>query len=161
MRRAVNLFALGVLAAAGLVAGVYAPGSGARSATAGARLRITVKASEFRFALSRRSVPVGSTVVFTVINIGKIYHDYRINGKQTPTLYPRQKATLTVKFTKKGQISYVCTLVGHAGAGMKGVLSVGGGPPTGRTTTRTTTTTATTTTTTTTETTTTTTTTTT
>src|SRR4051794_23690419 len=36
LRRAVSLFALGVLAAAGLVAGVYAPGGGARSASASA-----------------------------------------------------------------------------------------------------------------------------
>src|SRR3954466_2781441 len=102
MRRAVSLFALGVLAAAGLVAGVYAPGGGARAASASAPVRITVKASEFRFALSRRSVPVGSTVVFTVVNTGRIYHDFRINGKQTPTLYRHQRATLTVKFAKKG-----------------------------------------------------------
>src|SRR5215211_9258755 len=146
MRRAVSLFVLGVLALAGLVAGVYAPGSGATPAKSDATVRITVKASEFKFALSRRSVPVGSTVIFTVINSGKISHDFKINGKKTPTLQPGKRATLTVKFAKKGKISFVWTLLGHAGAGMKGVFAVGVAPPkvTTTTTTRTTTTTTTT-----------------
>jgi uncharacterized cupredoxin-like copper-binding protein len=146
MRRAVSLFVLGVLALAGLIAGVYAPGSGATPVKADATVKITVKASEFKFALSRRSVPVGSTVVFTVINSGKISHDFKINGKKTPTLAPGKKATLTVVFKKKGKIAYLCTLLGHAGAGMKGVFAVGVAPPK-VTTTRTTTTTTTTTTT--------------
>ena len=146
MRRVVSLFVLGALAVAGLIAGVYAPGSGAAPAKSDATVRITVKASEFKFALSRRSVPVGSTVVFTVINTGKISHDFKINGKKTPSLAPGKKATLTVKFSKKGKINYVCTLLGHAGAGMKGVFAVGVAAPkvTTTTTTRTTTTTTTT-----------------
>src|SRR5215204_4325667 len=147
MRRVVSLFVLGVLAVAGLVAGVYAPGSGATPSKSDATVRITVKASEFKFALSRRSVPVGSTVVFTVVNTGKISHDFKINGKKTPSLAPGKKATITVKFSKKGKLNYVCTLLGHAGAGMKGVFAVGVAAPkvTTTATTRTTTTTTTTT----------------
>jgi uncharacterized cupredoxin-like copper-binding protein len=68
---------------------------------------------------------VGSTVVFTVKNSGKISHDFKIAGKKIKTLAPGKSAKLTVKFTKKGHFPYLCTLVGHAQAGMKGTFSVG------------------------------------
>jgi uncharacterized cupredoxin-like copper-binding protein len=144
MRRVASLFVLGALATAGLIAGVYAPGGGASPGASNATVRINVKASEFKFVLSRRSVPVGSTVIFTVTNVGKISHDFKINGKKTPTLNPGKKTTLKVVFKKKGKISYLCTLPGHASAGMKGVFAVGVAPPkptTATTTTPTTTTT--------------------
>ena len=118
MRRAVTLFVLGMLALVGIAAGIYAPGGDASPGKANATVKITVKASEFKFALSRRAVPVGSTVVFTVINTGKISHDFKIAGKKTKTLQPKQKATLKVVFKKKGKIAYTCTLLGHAKAGM-------------------------------------------
>jgi uncharacterized cupredoxin-like copper-binding protein len=129
MRRALSLFVLGALATAGLLAGVYAPGGGASAGKANATVRITVKASEFKFALSRRSVPVRSTVIFTVINTGKITHDFKIAGKKTPKLSPGKKTTLRVVFSKKGRFPYTCTLLGHASAGMKGVFAVGVAPP--------------------------------
>jgi nitrite reductase (NO-forming) len=144
MRRVASLFVLGALATAGLVAGVYAPGGGASPGASNATVKITVKASEFKFVLSRRSVPVGSTVVFTVINTGKISHDFKINGKKTPTLNPGKRTTLKVVFKKKGKISFLCTLPGHASAGMKGIFAVGVAAPkptTATTTTPTTTTT--------------------
>jgi plastocyanin len=106
--------ATGVLAATGAVGG---PGSSS------AVSKVTVTASEFKFVLSKRSVPIG-TVVFTVVNKGKISHNFKIGGKTTRNLLPGQKATLTVKFSKKGHYAYVCTIPGHATAGMKGVFSV-------------------------------------
>lgn len=141
MRRAVSLFVLGALAVAGLVAGVYAPGGDASPVKANAIVKITVKASEFKFVLSRRSVPAGTTVVFTVINTGKITHDFKIAGKKTPKLNPGKRATLRVLFNKKGRFAFTCTLLGHASAGMKGVFSVGVAPPKTTTTVTTTTTT--------------------
>ncbi len=50
--------------------------------TQSATVRVTVAASEFKFVLSKKSIPVGSKVIFTVINKGKISHDFRILGKQ-------------------------------------------------------------------------------
>jgi uncharacterized cupredoxin-like copper-binding protein len=129
MRRVVGLFVLGVLAFAGIAAGVFAPGGGATPAAANATVKITVKASEFKFGLSRRSVPAGTTVIFTVVNTGKISHDFKIAGKKTPTLNPGKKATLKILFKKKGRYPYLCTLPGHASAGMKGSFAVGVTPP--------------------------------
>jgi uncharacterized cupredoxin-like copper-binding protein len=45
-------------------------------------------------------------------------------GKQTRLIGPGKTARLTVTFHKKGRFSYVCTVSGHAQAGMKGVFTV-------------------------------------
>jgi uncharacterized cupredoxin-like copper-binding protein len=83
------------------------------------------KPSEFGFVLSKKSVPKG-TVVFTVKNAGNLPHDFKINGKKTPDLNPGKSATITVKFTKAGSFAYLCTVPGHAAAGMKGTFKVTG-----------------------------------
>jgi uncharacterized cupredoxin-like copper-binding protein len=51
-------------------------------------------------------------------------HDFRINGKQTPLIRPRRTSKLVVTFQKKGTYHYLCTVPGHAAAGMKGVFTV-------------------------------------
>ena len=125
MRRALSMLALAGLAAGGLaVAGAFT--SGTADAKAKPKVvKVTVVMREFKFALSRRSVPTGTTVVFKVVNRGKITHDFKIAGKKTKNLNPGKSATLTVKFAKKGRYAYRCTIPGHAALGMKGVFAVG------------------------------------
>ena len=125
MRRLGWLGLFVALAAAGVVAGVFLPDSHATVRAHAAKVTITVTAKEFSFGLSKRTVPVGTTVVFKVINKGKISHNFAIAGKKTPNLNPGQSASVTVKFGKKGLIPFSCTLPGHAGAGMKGKFAVG------------------------------------
>jgi uncharacterized cupredoxin-like copper-binding protein len=79
---------------------------------------VTVKASEFKFVLSRKSAPHG-IVVFKVTNKGHVNHDFKIAGKKTPLLKPGKSAALRVTL-KKGKFGYLCTVKGHALAGMKG-----------------------------------------
>jgi uncharacterized cupredoxin-like copper-binding protein len=100
---------------------------------------VNVTATEWAFKLSKRSVPVGTTVVFKVTNKGKIGHDFKIAGKKTKLLNPGQSQSITVKFTKKGTFSYICTVTGHAKLGMQGKFAVGvsAPPPTPTTTTTT------------------------
>jgi nitrite reductase (NO-forming) len=125
MRRALSMLALAALAAGGMaVAGVVTSGA-ADAKTKPKVVRVTVVMREFKFALSRRSVPTGTTVVFKVVNRGKITHDFKIHGKRTKNLNPGKSATLTVKFAKKGRYAYLCTIPGHAALGMKGVFAVG------------------------------------
>jgi plastocyanin len=84
---------------------------------------VTVGMTEFRFAFSTESVHTG-TVTFDAMNNGGIPHNLHIDGMQTPNVDPGSSANVTVTFTKPGTYRYLCTLPGHAEAGMKGVLTV-------------------------------------
>jgi uncharacterized cupredoxin-like copper-binding protein len=109
------------LAAALIVlASLAAPALASRSQATGKA--ITVTATEFKFKLSSTSASAGA-VTFTVVNKGKLAHDFKIAGKKTPSIQPGKSAKLTVTL-KKGKLPYVCTVAGHAAAGMKGTLTV-------------------------------------
>ena len=113
------------VAAVAVAALLLAPVASAQ-ATAPARTHATtiqVKAGEFFFRLSKKSAPRGK-VTFVVKNIGSLEHDFAIKGKKTRLLQPGQTARLTVTFTKKGKYRYVCTVPGHAAAGMRGVFTI-------------------------------------
>ena len=124
MRRRLSLLTLVAFVVSGLAAGVLVSGGGASTAAVVPK-KITVTATEFKFVLSKKTVPAGSTVIFTVINKGKIPHDFKIAGKKTKTLAAGKKTTLKVTFPKKGAIAFLCTLPGHAQGGMKGKFGVG------------------------------------
>lgn len=79
---------------------------------------ITVTASEFKFKLSKASAAHGA-VTFHVVNKGKLQHDFKIAGKKTILLNPGKSSNLTVTL-KKGTYKYLCTVAGHAAAGMSG-----------------------------------------
>ena len=81
---------------------------------------IKVTAKEFSFALSSKSAKAGA-VTFVITNKGKLQHDFKIAGKKTPLISPGKTATLKVTI-KKGSNPYMCTVPGHAAAGMKGVV---------------------------------------
>ena len=83
---------------------------------------MTVTATEFHFKLSKTSVPHGS-VTFTLVNKGKLAHDFKIAGKRTKLLTRGKSTTLTVTL-KKGTYTYLCTVPGHSAGGMKGKLIV-------------------------------------
>lgn len=111
-----------VLAALGGLAGAFIPaGSATPAAPHASKAKVTVKVtmSEWKFKLSKRTVPAGSTVVFKVTNKGKIPHDFKIDGKKTPLLKPGKSAKLVVTL-KKGKNAYICSVAGHAALGMKG-----------------------------------------
>jgi uncharacterized cupredoxin-like copper-binding protein len=83
---------------------------------------VAVTATEFKFKLSKSVVPHGK-VTFHVVNRGKLSHDFKIAGKKTPLLKPGRSANLSVTL-KKGSYPYLCTVPGHAAAGMKGKVRV-------------------------------------
>jgi uncharacterized cupredoxin-like copper-binding protein len=107
--------------------------SGARNATT---VKVTAgKPSEFRFALSKKVFPHG-TVTFRMKNGGTIPHDFKIcaspkgglanscSGKGTKLISSGQSTTLTYTFKAKGTYEFLCTVPGHAAAGMKGDVRV-------------------------------------
>jgi uncharacterized cupredoxin-like copper-binding protein len=51
-------------------------------------------------------------------------HDFAIGGKKTRLIGPGKTARVTVTFHKKGRFPYLCTVPGHAQAGMKGMFTV-------------------------------------
>jgi uncharacterized cupredoxin-like copper-binding protein len=84
---------------------------------------VTVKATQtLKFVLSTKTAKAG-TVIFKVSNTGSIPHDFKIAGKKTPLIAGHKSATLKVTL-KKGKYSYLCTVPGHAAAGMKGTFTV-------------------------------------
>jgi len=101
----------------------YEEAAPAQAAVTGAQATaVAVTAKEFRFTLSRTTVPHGETV-FTVVNHGQVAHNFWIDGNATPQIQPGHSATLRVTLDR-GTFTYVCTVPGHAAAGMKGSLTV-------------------------------------
>jgi uncharacterized cupredoxin-like copper-binding protein len=100
-----------------------APLASARSDHATATT-VNVSGGEFFFKLSTKSISKPGTVTFNFKNVGHVAHDFKINGKATPMIQPGKTAKLVVTFTKKGSFPYLCTVPGHAAAGMKGTFTV-------------------------------------
>jgi uncharacterized cupredoxin-like copper-binding protein len=122
MKRVAGVFVSVVLVFAALTAGIFAASGAARSNGSAANTKVAVAATEFKFALSKRGAPAG-TVTFVLSNKGKVTHNFKIAGKKTPVLKPGKAATLRVTL-KKGRYPFLCTLPGHAPAGMKGTFKV-------------------------------------
>ena len=98
------------------------------------------KPSELAFRLSKTSLVPGGTIIFKVTNLGVAFHNFKICtipvpgaagaknvcfGKATPILKHGQSATLKVTLSLAGKYEFLCTVTGHAAAGMKGLLGVG------------------------------------
>jgi uncharacterized cupredoxin-like copper-binding protein len=117
---------IGVLAiVAALASLAWALPAGAHQSTVRATT-VTVtagKPSEFRFTLSKKAA-VHGTVTFKVTNKGSLPHDFKISGHKTKLLSPGQSQSLKITFAKKGSYPYLCTVTGHAAAGMKGTFKV-------------------------------------
>ena len=93
--------------------------------TAASATTVTVtagKPSELKFTLSKKTIVKGVTT-FKVTNRGNLSHDFKIAGKRTPLLKAGKAATLKVTL-KAGKFAFLCTVPGHAAAGMKGTLTV-------------------------------------
>ena len=92
--------------------------------TAATATTVQVKGGEFFFKLSTKSVAKPAKITFVFKNAGHVLHDFSIHGKKTPLIQPGKTAKLVVSFTKKGKYGYLCTVPGHAQAGMKGTFTV-------------------------------------
>jgi uncharacterized cupredoxin-like copper-binding protein len=122
MRRFLPLFLTTAVAATAMLA-LRPAAARPAAATATRATQVTVVAKEFRFVLSRRSVRTGA-VTFRVVDRGRLPHDFEIAGRKSALIAPGKHGLLRVVFRKPGTYRYVCTVPGHAQAGMKGVLKV-------------------------------------
>jgi len=111
-----------VVAVVGVTAGAsLAAGSAVKSTT------VKVKASEFKFVLSQKSIAKPGTVVFQITNAGKEPHNFVVLSgvnKASKLILPKKTATLKVTFKKKGKYTYECTVGEHAEEGMLGSFLV-------------------------------------
>jgi uncharacterized cupredoxin-like copper-binding protein len=98
------------------------PNLGAAGTPPAGAATVNVTATEFNFKLSKASITHGK-VVFVVTNNGKLAHDFSISGTTSALVSPGKSTTLTVTLDA-GKMTYVCTVPGHAAAGMKGSLTV-------------------------------------
>jgi uncharacterized cupredoxin-like copper-binding protein len=98
---AVSLIAFAIAGAAASAQGAVRPTQ--TRVVRGAQLikTVNVAASEFKFVLSVKTARRG-IVIFKVKNVGKINHDFSIDGRTTKMLAPGKSTTLRVVFLKKG-----------------------------------------------------------
>lgn len=100
------------------------PAAAQPSATTATKVTVTAGTpTEFKFKLSKTVVPKG-VVTFVVTNKGQLPHDFKIAGKTTKLLQNGKSQTLKITFKKAGKYPYLCTVSGHAAAGMKGTVTV-------------------------------------
>lgn len=111
-----------VLASAIAVTAVVASGAFAQKQVT--PVTVTVTMSEFKFRLSRTSVPKGTPIVFKVVNKGRSAHDFDFPSKGTPYVAPAKSFILKLTFSKAGTFRYVCTVPRHVELGMSGRLAV-------------------------------------
>jgi uncharacterized cupredoxin-like copper-binding protein len=96
---------------------------GGSSSTDVTTVNVTLgKPSELKITLSKKTIGKGVTT-FKVTNKGSLSHDFKIAGRKTRMLSNGKSATLRT-ILKKGKYAYLCTVPGHAAAGMKGTLTV-------------------------------------
>ena len=112
------------------------PAMAQHTTASGTTVTVTAgKPSEFKFTLSAMSVKHGA-VTFKVLDKGALPHTFKVcssskggsalscAGTGTASISPGASATLTVTFKTAGTYEYLCTVPGHAAAGMKGDLKV-------------------------------------
>jgi uncharacterized cupredoxin-like copper-binding protein len=135
---------VGLLAAFGAVSALAAfkSSAAAKPTAAGKVTLINVslgKPTELGITLSKFSMIPTGTVTFKVTNPGAGWHNFQVCakpvatpasaknacvGKKTAILKHGQSALLTVALSKSGVYEFLCSVTGHAAAGMKGVFGV-------------------------------------
>jgi uncharacterized cupredoxin-like copper-binding protein len=148
----VTMPAFGACVAVGLLAAAFGTGSApaavkhATAAKPAASSKVTIvsvtagKPSELAFKLSKTSMVPAGTVTFKVTNLGVAFHNFKVCtipvpsaagaknvcfGKVTKVLHHGDSATLTINFPLAGKYEFLCTVTGHAAAGMKGIIGIG------------------------------------
>ncbi len=129
---------LGFAAVAGVFALVAAlPAFASKSTTKAASVKVSISSSkEFAFTVAPKSAPHGA-ITFTITNGGNLPHDFELcskpssnasattcTGKKTAMISPGASAKLAVVVAKAGSYQYLCTVPGHAAAGMRGLFKV-------------------------------------
>jgi outer membrane protein assembly factor BamB len=97
----------------------------ASAAAAESGSEMTVTAIDIEFVETELSIPADTDVVVTVKNDGALQHDFVIAelNIQSPLLNSGESAQVTIN-APAGEYEYICSVPGHAQAGMIGILTV-------------------------------------
>ena len=88
---------------------------------------ILITATEFGFAPSEINVAAGESVNFVLVNEGRATHDFSIPGLGVGIVAgPGEQSAAGVSLDGAGTYQILCTIPGHAAAGMTGTLQVSG-----------------------------------
>lgn len=118
--RFLKINCLSALAAAVLLAG-------ALQVNAADTVEVTVKAKPgFKFEPATLEVPAGAEVVLKFENAGIMAHNITVPelGVATPTISAGESETIKFTVGEKGTYKYICSVPGHAQAGMTGQITV-------------------------------------
>lgn len=122
---------IAAIAGAALILGVIAfvATNLGRPQAPGGGLQIVLE--EMRFNPNRIDAKVGETITVQLVNRGIQRHDLNFPALQMPglrgveaILEPGETQTLTLRFDAPGTHTFICSLPGHAAAGMTGAVYV-------------------------------------
>ena len=84
-----------------------------------------IEASEFGFRPDRVEIPAGESVNLRLTNNGNLPHDLSVPDLGFRLVaYPGETAAGGLEVDQPGEYRFLCTVPGHAQAGMKGTLVV-------------------------------------
>jgi len=88
--------------------------------------QVQINAKEFSFSPSSIEVKTGQELQITLSNHGALAHNITFKSQDiaTKTIQTDDKTTTTVSFSKPGRYEFICSVPGHANAGMKGKVIV-------------------------------------
>ncbi|MSQ36077.1 MAG: hypothetical protein EXR63_02895 [Dehalococcoidia bacterium] len=128
--------ALGVAIAAILMSTMALVDAGGEGSAEASAHEVEVTLGDLFIRPETLNVPGGSPIVLAVKNTGGVEHDLSLEGgPATPRLRPGAAGELKLGALKAGSYKLLCTVPGHADAGMRATLTVTEGgataPPTG------------------------------
>jgi Cu+-exporting ATPase len=120
--RDASFLAVVALLAAGVVAGVMA----ADRAISADAVHVDLVTRDYRFSETTIHVPAGEFVVLTLTNDDPVFHDWTVEGIANVGIgaRPGQVSTIRFRIDQPGSYPYLCTMDGHAEAGLVGTLVV-------------------------------------
>ncbi len=118
------------LALVGLIA-IVATSACSGSSSAGVGGTSTIVLEDMRFTPNRIDAKVGVPLTLQLTNKGTERHDLNFQSLHMPgldgvesILEPGETRTITLTFDQPGTHTFICTLPGHAAAGMTGAAYV-------------------------------------
>lgn len=102
------------------------PSTTPAASSSGSTTSFEIRGHEFAFDPSAITVSAAGSYTVTFANDGTIPHNVTFADGTTVSAQPGETATVVVN-VPAGGIDFICSLPGHADAGMTGSVTVGGG----------------------------------